>query len=162
TSDDAAAQFDELMTKADLALYTAKSSGKGRAQIFHAQLDTDYHYRQRLKADLKQAVQTKSLSLAFQPLLDITTRRVVSCEALARWEHPELGQISPAVFIPLAEEMGIICDITEWVLESAARECAGWPGGVGVAVNISARDFRTLDLAATVDRVLGCSGLQPE
>ena len=162
TSDDPDAQFDELMTKADLALYRAKSSGKGRAQVFHAQLDTDYHYRQRLKADLKQAVQSKSLSLAFQPLLDINTRRVVSCEALARWQHPELGQISPAVFIPLAEEMGIICDITEWVLETAARECVGWPGGVGVAVNISARDFRTLDLAATVDRVLGCSGLQPE
>lgn len=162
TSDDPEAQFDELMTKADLALYTAKSGGKGRAQIFHAQLDTDYHYRQRLKADLKQAVQARSLSLAFQPLLDINTRRVVSCEALARWEHPELGEISPAVFIPLAEEMGIICDITEWVLETAARECAGWSGGVGVAVNISARDFRTLDLAGAVDKVLACSGLKPE
>ena len=162
TSDDPDAQFDEMMTKADLALYRAKSSGKGRAQVFHAQLDTDYHYRQRLKADLKQAVQSKSLTLAFQPLLDINTRRVVSCEALARWQHPELGQISPAVFIPLAEEMGIICDITEWVLETAAHECVAWPGDVGVAVNISARDFRTLDLAATVDRVLGCSGLQPE
>ncbi len=162
TSDNSADQLEELMTKADLALYSAKAEGKGRAQVFHEQMDTDYRYRQQMKADLREAVQSGGLSLAFQPLLDIGSRRIVGCEALARWEHPELGAIPPSTFIPLAEEMGLISDITRWVLESAARECAGWPGEVGVAVNISARDFRALDIPAAIDCVLASSGLPPE
>jgi len=151
--------LDDLMTKADLALYKAKSEGRGRSQVFHAQMDVDYHYRQRLKTDLRQAVADGSLSLAFQPLLDIHTRRVVSCEALARWTHPELGPIAPATFIPLAEEMGIISDITAWVVRNAVAQCSQWAGEIGVAVNISGRDFRGLDLPGLVDQALAQSGL---
>lgn len=154
-------QLDDLMTKADLALYSAKGDGKAKSQMFHAQMDIDYHYRQRLKTDLRDAVHEGSLSLAFQPLLDISTRKVVTCEALARWNHPELGFIPPSTFIPLAEEMGLISDITAWVIEQAAQQCVQWPGNVGVAVNISARDFRGLDLGAHVDQVLAKSGLNP-
>ena len=154
--------LEELMTKADLALYSAKSDGKGRSQIFHAQMDIDYHYRQRLKADLRDAVADGALTLAFQPLLDIRSRRIVSCEALARWTHPELGPIAPATFIPLAEEMGLISNITAWVVENAARECSRWAGSVGVAVNVSARDFRGIDLRSVVDRALDQSALPPE
>ena len=146
--------LDDLMTKADLALYTAKSEGRGRSQVFHTQMDVDYHYRQRLKADLREAVGAGALSLAFQPLLDIHSRRVVSCEALARWTHPELGPIAPATFIPLAEEMGLISDITAWVVRNAIVQCSQWAGEVGVAVNISARDFRGLDLPGLVDQAL--------
>ena len=152
-------ELDELMTKADLALYTAKGEGKGRSQIFHAQMDIDYHYRQRLKADLRDAVAEGRLSLAFQPLLDITSRRVVSCEALARWTHPELGPIAPATFIPLAEEMGLISDITAWMIRNAAGECSRWMGDIGVAVNVSARDFRGVDLPALIDAALAETGL---
>ncbi|QQR39165.1 putative bifunctional diguanylate cyclase/phosphodiesterase [Devosia rhizoryzae] len=152
-------ELDELMTKADLALYGAKADGKARAQIFHAQMDIDYHYRQRLKADLRQAVADGALTLAFQPQLDIETRKIVSCEALARWTHPELGPVSPATFIPMAEEMGLISDITAFVVESATRECAQWAGPVGVAVNVSARDFRGLDLLTVVSRSLDRAGL---
>ncbi len=154
-------QLDDLMTKADLALYSAKGDGKAKSQVFHAQMDIDYHYRQRLKTDLREAVQEGSLTLAFQPLLDISTRKVVTCEALARWNHPELGFIPPSTFIPLAEEMGLISDITAWVIEQAAFQCGQWPGDVGVAVNISARDFRGLDLGAHVDHVLAQTGLDP-
>ncbi|MHA6299438.1 putative bifunctional diguanylate cyclase/phosphodiesterase [Devosia sp. CAU 1758] len=154
--------LEELMTKADLALYSAKSDGKGRSQVFHSQMDIDYHYRQRLKSDLRDAVADGALTLAFQPLLDIRTRRIVSCEALARWTHPELGPIPPATFIPLAEEMGLISNITAWVLDNATRECSHWAGSVGVGVNVSARDFRGLDLRAVVDRALEQSGLLPE
>lgn len=153
--------LEGLMTKADLALYSAKGDGKARSQVFHAQMDIDYHYRQRLKTDLREAVHIGALSLAFQPLLDITTRKVVTCEALARWDHPELGSIPPSTFIPLAEEMGLISDITNWVIERAAAQCAQWPGDVGVAVNISARDFRGSDLGALVNGVLSRSGLAP-
>ena len=161
TSAVATEALDDLMTKADLALYSAKGDGKARGQLFHAQMDIDYHYRQRLKTDLREAVQEGALSLAFQPLLDIATRKVVTCEALARWNHPELGQIPPSTFIPLAEEMGLISDITAWVIGHAATQCAQWPGDVGVAVNISARDFRGNDLGKLVRDALAQSGLAP-
>ena len=153
--------LDDLMTKADLALYAAKADGKSRTQIFHGQMDIDYHYRQRLKTDLALAVRDGRLSLAFQPLVDINNRKVVSCEALARWEHPELGAIPPAVFIPLAEEMGLISDITAWVIEQAAAQCVLWPGEISVAVNVSARDFRGADLETLVLGALNRSGLVP-
>lgn len=153
--------LEELMTKADLALYAAKSDGKARSQIFHAQMDIDYHYRQRLKADLREAVRERMLTLAYQPLVDIGTRRIVSCEALTRWNHPELGLIAPSTFIPLAEEMGLISDITEWVVSTATGQCSQWPGAVSVAVNISARDFRGMDLEAVISRSLARSGLDP-
>ncbi|ODT80016.1 MAG: hypothetical protein ABS76_17650 [Pelagibacterium sp. SCN 64-44] len=154
--------LEELMTKADLALYAAKAEGKGRSQIFHAQMDIDYHYRQRLKADLREAVADGGLGLAFQPLVDIATRKVVSCEALARWTHPEFGPIPPAVFIPLAEEMGLISDITAWVVENAVRECRSWASPVGVGVNVSARDFRGVDLPAVIGKALEQTGLAPD
>ncbi|HEV7346663.1 MAG TPA: EAL domain-containing protein [Devosia sp.] len=161
TGSDSAEGLDDLMTKADLALYAAKGDGKARSQSFHAQMDIDYHYRQRLKADLREAVRACSLSLAFQPLMDVATRKVVSCEALARWNHPQLGPIPPSVFIPIAEEMGLISDITAWMIGQAANHCSRWPGEVGVAVNISARDFRSRSLARVVERALVRSGLDP-
>jgi predicted signal transduction protein with EAL and GGDEF domain len=161
TSSVASEMVDDLMTKADLALYSAKGDGKARSQIFHAQMDIDYHYRQRLKSDLRDAVHAGALTLAFQPLLDIATRKVVTCEALARWNHPELGIIPPSTFIPLAEEMGLISEITEWVIQRAAMQCSRWPADVAVAVNISARDFRASDLGALVDKALAISGLKP-
>ena len=153
--------LEELMTKADLALSAAKTEGKARSQVFHAQMDIDYHYRQTLKADLREAVADGQLGLAFQPLVDISTRKVVSCEALARWTHPEFGPIAPAIFIPLAEEMGLISDITAWVVENAAHECSRWASPVGVGVNISARDFRGIDLPVLIDRALERAGLAP-
>ena len=151
--------LDELMTKADLALYSAKGDGKARSESFHAQMNIDYLYRQRLKTDLREAVAQGALSLAFQPLLDIGTRKVVTCEALARWDHPELGAIPPSTFIPLAEDMGLISDITAWVIQRAAEQCSSWPGDVGVAVNISARDFRGNDLPTLIENALARSGL---
>ncbi|MCR6671182.1 bifunctional diguanylate cyclase/phosphodiesterase [Devosia ginsengisoli] len=161
TSAIATEALDDLMTKADLALYSAKGDGKARSQLFHAQMDIDYHYRQRLKADLRDAVRDGALSLSFQPLLDIATRKVVTCEALARWNHPELGPIPPSTFIPLAEEMGLISTITSWVIGHATEQCSHWPGNVGVAVNISARDFRGSDLGNLVEDALARSGLDP-
>ena len=161
TVSDGADDLDALMTKADLALYKAKALGKGQSQVFHDEMDTDYRYRQRLKADLKQTVAEGRLSLAYQPIVDLRTRRVVSCEALARWHHPELGSIPPSLFIPIAEETGLISEISAWVLKSATQECRNWPEEVSVSVNISARDFRNADVAAMVDAALAGSGLAP-
>ncbi|UYN98699.1 MAG: EAL domain-containing protein [Devosia sp.] len=154
--------LEDLMTKADLALYAAKGDGKARNEVFHAQMDIDYHYRQRLKADLTDAVAQGQISLAFQPLVDIRTRKVVSCEALARWTHPDLGPISPATFIPLAEEMGMVSDITAWVVRNAVRECSQWTGDVGVGINVSARDFRGLDLSRLINAALDEFDLPPQ
>lgn len=157
TADD----LDALMIKADLALYKAKNSGKSQVQAFHDEMDTDYRYRQRLKAELRLCIAEGGLSLVYQPIVDLKTRRVVSCEALVRWHHPELGFIPPSVFIPIAEETGLISDISRFVLHSAARECRNWPEDVSVSVNISARDFRDADAAAMVNQALAATGLAP-
>ncbi len=161
-SHDADDDLDALMTKADLALYKAKGNGKGQAQLFHDDMDTAYRYRQRLKAELKVAVAAGALTLYYQPLIDLKTRRVVACEALARWVHPTLGSIPPSLFIPIAEETGIISDISRWALKTAAIECRNWPDGISVSVNVSARDFRNDDLEGMVDEALAASGLEPE
>jgi diguanylate cyclase (GGDEF)-like protein len=150
-----------LMTKADLALYKAKAQGKAQSQLFHEDMDVEYHYRQRLKTELRQAVAAGGLSLAYQPLVDLKTRRVVGCEALARWHHPELGTIPPSVFIPIAEESGLVSDISRWVLMTATAECQNWPEEVSVAVNISAKDLRSGDVAQMVGTALASSGLPP-
>jgi diguanylate cyclase (GGDEF)-like protein len=158
-SRDAADDLDALMTKADLALYKAKGNGKSQSQTFRDEMDTDYRYRQRLKSDLKQCVAEGRLSLVYQPIVDIHSRHVVSCEALARWNHPELGSIPPSLFIPIAEESGLISDITAWVLRSATQECQNWPKDVSVSVNVSARDFRQADVDEMVNAALKASGL---
>ena len=161
TLTDGSDDLDALMTKADLALYKAKALGKGRSQVFHDEMDTDYRYRQRLKAELKQTVADGALSLVFQPIVDLQSKRVVSCEALARWHHPELGSIPPSLFIPIAEETGLISEISRWVLATATAECRNWPEEVSVSVNISARDFRNADVAGMVKTALSSSGLAP-
>ena len=154
--------LDSLMTKADLALYKAKGQGKAQSQIFHEEMDVAYRYRQRLKGELRACLAAGGLTLAYQPLIDLKTRRVVGCEALARWHHPELGTIPPSAFIPIAEETGLISEISRFVLNTATRECRNWPDEVRVAVNISARDLRSGDLPAMVCDALKASGLAPE
>ena len=154
--------LDDLITRADLALYRAKARGKGRVQAFEAEMDGEFRYRQRLKADLADAIAGDQLRLVYQPLVDLKTRQVASCEALARWTHPELGPIPPNVFIGLAEETGLISAITGWVLETASAECVNWPETIGIAVNVSARDLRGEDLEQAVGDALGKSGLAPD
>jgi|EndMetStandDraft_2_1072991.scaffolds.fasta_scaffold04428_2 diguanylate cyclase (GGDEF)-like protein len=154
--------LDGMMTKADLALYKAKGAGKAQAQLFLDEMDTAYRYRQRLKSELKTAIENEALTLVYQPLVDLRTRRVVGCEALARWTHPTLGAIPPSQFIPIAEETGMISDITRWVLRTAAAECRNWPNDISVSVNISARDFRHADVEAMVLAALEQSGLAPQ
>jgi diguanylate cyclase (GGDEF)-like protein len=161
SSSDRSDDLSELMTKADLALYKAKAQGKAQCQMFRDDMDVEYRYRQRLKLELRDAISTGGLTLAYQPVIDLKTRRVIGCEALARWHHPELGTIPPSVFIPIAEESGLISDISRWVLNTATAECHNWPDEVRVAVNISARDLRSGDVAQMVGTALAASGLPP-
>ena len=151
--------FEQLMIKADLALNAAKSGGKNRIIPFHARMDTEYQLRQQLKTDLKTAIAEGKLHLAYQPVVDPRENRIVGCEALARWDHETFGAISPAIFIPIAEETGMITDLTRFVLGKATRDCHTWPGTTHVAVNISARDFRSTDVEEMVNQALEESGL---
>src|SRR5690606_8963765 len=159
TSGSAQENLDSLMTMADLALYKAKANGKAQAQLFRNEMDVEFRYRQRLRADLRQCVSENGLTLVYQPIVDIKSRRVVSCEALARWQHPEFGPIPPSLFIPIAEESGLISEISRWVLASATAECRNWPEEVSISVNISARDFRNADVSQMVADALEASGL---
>ncbi|RDE09670.1 putative bifunctional diguanylate cyclase/phosphodiesterase [Pelagibacterium lacus] len=153
--------LDDLISRADLALYNAKAQGKGRIQTFEDSMDADYRYRQRLKADLADAIAQNQLSLVYQPQIDLSTRRIAGCEALARWTHPELGPIRPDIFIGLAEEVGLVSAITRWVLRTAADECAQWVEPVTVSVNVSGRDLRGEGLRRDIEDALASSGLEP-
>ena len=155
------ADVDAMIVRADLALYAAKENGKNGWQLFESAMDLAFRNRQVMKADLRHAVATRSLRVVYQPIVSMETMRIASCEALCRWDHPESGPISPAVFIPLAEEMGIISDITSFMLDAATLECAKWPAPVGVSVNLSARDFRDDAIVDKVRKALERSGLCP-
>ncbi|MCB9992397.1 MAG: EAL domain-containing protein [Hyphomicrobiaceae bacterium] len=154
-------RLDEMLKRADLALYASKADGKGRVSAYHADLDKSYKYRQALKKALRDSIDRSELSLMFQPIVDVHTGRIVACEALARWHHPEYGSIPPSVFIPIAEEMGAISDVTAWVMKTAAKTCVTWPGDVSVSVNISAHDFKDARVIGMVRRALDESGLAP-
>ncbi len=151
--------IDALLIKADLALYESKHRGKGLSTLFAEDMDERYQRRQKLKKDLKAAITDKKLTVVYQPIIDAHTMQIVSCEALARWDHPELGPISPGIFIPLAEETGVISDLTRFMLMSACRDCLSWGNDVGVSVNLSAVDFRLSDVSAVVREALDFSTL---
>jgi diguanylate cyclase (GGDEF)-like protein len=153
--------FDAMIVKADLALYKAKELGKNLWQLFETSLDEAFRSRQMMKAELRNAIETNGLRVVYQPIVAMDTMRIASCEALCRWHHPELGPISPAVFIPLAEEMGVISSISTFVLDEACTECAKWPNEISVSVNLSAKDFRNHDIVDLVRTALEKSGLPP-
>lgn len=150
---------DTMIVKADLALYKAKELGKNGWRLFEAAMDAAFRNRQLLKADLRSAIESRALRVVYQPIVSIETMGIASCEALCRWDHPELGPISPGVFIPLAEEMGIISEISTFMLGEATRECTCWPEHISVSVNLSAKDFRNRDVIEWVRDALIESGL---
>jgi diguanylate cyclase (GGDEF)-like protein len=150
---------DAMIVKADLALYKAKELGKNTWRLFEASMDAAFRNRQLMKADLRTAVESKGLRVVYQPIVSMSTMRIASCEALCRWDHPDLGPISPGIFIPLAEEMGIISEISTFVLHAACTECAKWPVQTSVSVNLSAKDFRNRDVVHKVSVALASSGL---
>jgi diguanylate cyclase (GGDEF)-like protein len=145
---------DDLMRDADLALYAAKAAGKGCYRFFAAEMHEAARERQRLESDLRVAHEKGQLWVAFQPSVDAMTEAVTGFEALIRWNHPEHGPISPATFIPLAEEIGLINEIGEWVLRTACEEAIKWPDHVSVAVNLSPVQFKSPALPNTVRSVL--------
>jgi diguanylate cyclase (GGDEF)-like protein/PAS domain S-box-containing protein len=152
---------DQLLKNADLALYGAKADGRGTYRFFEADMDARMKARRALEEDLRKALVRGEFELYYQPLLDLRTDRVSTCEALIRWNHPVRGLISPTEFIPLAEETGLVVPIGEWVLRQACADAAQWPRDVRVAVNLSAVQFKLPALSEIVIGALASAGLEP-
>ncbi|MEO8455995.1 MAG: EAL domain-containing protein [Sphingomicrobium sp.] len=150
---------DDLMRDADLALYAAKAAGKGCYRFFAPEMHEAARVRQLMESDLRVALERGQLWLAYQPCVDASSEDVTGFEALIRWDHPEHGPVSPVEFIPLAEEIGLINEIGEWVLRTACAEAAKWPSNVSVAVNLSPIQFKLHALPTVVRMVLGETGL---
>ena len=145
---------DDLIRDADLALYAAKEAGKGCYRFFVPEMHEAARERSRMESDLRVALEKNQLRVVYQPSVDATSEAVMGFEALLRWDHPEQGAIGPSTFIPLAEEIGLINEIGEWVLRTACAEAANWPSHTTVAVNLSPTQFKLPSLPATVRSIL--------
>ena len=152
---------DELMKCADLALYRAKSKGRGAYQLFQPEMEEQAQLRHVLEHDLRGALEGGECHLVFQPQVRLDTSELTGFEALLRWKHPTRGMISPADFIPIAEETGLIIPLGEWALRAACATAASWPDFMNVAVNLSPVQFRSRGLVAMVTNALAEAGLSP-
>ncbi len=152
---------ETLIRNADLALYAAKGDGRGVHRFYSDSMLTGARTRKLLEDDLRAAVAAGAFHLCYQPVVDTRTTRIAGYEALIRWDHPTRGAVSPADFIPVAEECGLIEAIGEWVLRTACREAARWPDTVRIAVNVSPIQFANAALPALVTSALAQSGIAP-
>jgi diguanylate cyclase (GGDEF)-like protein len=134
---------DQLLKNADMALYRAKSTGRGTYHFFQPEMDAQMQARRILELDLRKALAAGQFELFYQPFVDLLTNKVSGFEALVRWNHPVRGLVPPDEFIPLAEEIGLIAPLGEWVLKKACLEAATWPGNLSVAVNLSPAQLRS-------------------
>ena len=159
TSDYDDRSADDLMRDADLALYAAKAAGKGCYRFFAPEMHEAARQRQLMESDLRVALEKGQLRLVYQPCVDASSEAVTGFEALIRWDHPEHGPVSPVEFIPLAEEIGLINEIGEWVLRTACAEAAKWPQHISVAVNLSPIQFKSHVLPTLVRMVLSDTDL---
>jgi diguanylate cyclase (GGDEF)-like protein/PAS domain S-box-containing protein len=151
--------IDQLIKNADLAMYGAKSDGRRTYRFFEPAMDATAKARLALEQDLRHALTQGGFEIHYQPQVELKSDRVTGCEALVRWRHPERGMISPAAFIPVAEDTGLIVDLGEWVLRTACAEAANWPAHVRLAVNVSPVQLREPTLALKVASALAASGL---
>ena len=161
-SEDGLSTPDALLKCADLALHEVKSVDRGTFRFFEAEMDAVMQVRRALELDLRRTLAAGQFEVFYQPLVKTSGAGISGFEALLRWHHPQRGTVSPALFIPMAEEIGLIGAIGEWVLRQACVDAAGWPGALKVAVNLSPAQFRGRSLAADVEAALAASGLPPQ
>ena len=151
--------LDQILKNADLAMYAAKAAGRRTYRFFEPAMDAEVRARRILEMDLRQAIVDGGFEVYYQPCLSLQDNNITGCEALLRWRHPQRGMISPADFIPIAEETGLINQLGEWVLTTACMEAATWPDNIKLAVNVSPVQFRSGTLALKVIAALAASGL---
>ena len=152
---------DHLMKCADLALYRAKAEGRGTFRFFEPDMDAQIQARRTLERDLRRALANGEFTLVYQPQINLATNQLVAMEALLRWNHATRGNVPPSDFIPLAEEIGLIGPLGEWVLREACAEAARWPDPIKVAVNLSPAQFRNRGLVTAVTQALAAARLSP-
>ncbi|SFQ03269.1 diguanylate cyclase (GGDEF) domain-containing protein [Mesorhizobium sp. NFR06] len=152
---------DQLLKNGDMALYRAKAEGRRTYRFFEPEMDARMQARRFLELDLREALERGQFEIYYQPLLNLGRGEVSCFEALLRWHHPTRGIVSPAEFIPLAEEIGLIVPIGEWVIKQACLDAARWPDGIKVAVNLSPTQFRNARLLSAIVEALDVSGLPP-
>jgi diguanylate cyclase (GGDEF)-like protein len=150
---------DTLLKNADMALYRAKADGRGTFCFFRDEMAQTVEARRILELDLRKALANEEFELFYQPLVNLKSGRIATCEALLRWNHPVRGTVSPVDIIPVAEDMGLIVDLGRWILRKACMECMKWPEGVSVAVNFSPQQFHQRDVLSEVRYALEVSGL---
>ena len=159
---------EDVLRDADIAMYRAKAEGKDRYALFDAALHTEVTRRVQLEGDLRQAISEGQLALAYQPLYELSSAQLIGFEALARWTHPELGAIGPDVFIPIAEETGLIVQLTDFVLRTACGDLKQWQqsdpsfAGLTMNVNVSGKDIAHSSLVARITRALVAARLEPQ
>ena len=162
---DGAVAAESLLANADVAMYRAKRRGGGASVTYASEMNEGAHSRLSMESALFHAVERGEMRLHYQPLISARTGTMVGVEALLRWEHPELGMVPPGVFIPIAEHIGVIADMGDWVLTTACRQMAQWHraglDGLGLSVNISGRQFASDSLVDSVREVLRSTGLPP-
>jgi diguanylate cyclase (GGDEF)-like protein len=154
-------ETEQLIKSADMALYRAKSDGRGIFRFFEPEMDAKMQARRTLELDLRKALLVSEFEIYYQPLINLQSNQVCGFEALLRWHHPSRGLVSPCDFIPAAEDMGLIVPLGEWVLRKACAEAASWPEHIKVAVNLSPAQFKSKGLALAVTSALADSGLSP-
>lgn len=150
---------DTLLKNADMALYRAKADGRGTFCFFRDEMAQTVEARRILELDLRKALANEEFELFYQPLINLKSGKVSTCEALLRWNHPARGTVSPVDIIPVAEDMGLIVDLGRWILRKACMECMKWPEAVSVAVNFSPQQFHQRDVLSEVRYALEVSGL---
>jgi len=152
---------EELVRSADLALYASKGGGRGQFRFYSSDLHAQAERRRQIEEELRDALARDQIYLAYQPLIETTSNKVIALETLLRWNHPDLGEVSPAVFIPIAEECNLIGALGDWALRRACADAAQLPGNVRVAVNVSTSQFTNTGFANLVTQVLATSELAP-
>ncbi|HYS91390.1 MAG TPA: EAL domain-containing protein [Bradyrhizobium sp.] len=151
--------LDQILKNADLAMYAAKSAGRRTYRFFEPEMDARVRARRILEMDLRQAISDGAFEVHYQPCVNLRDNKITGCEALLRWRHSERGMISPAEFIPIAEETGLINQLGEWVLATACAEATTWPDHIKLAVNVSPVQFKSGTLALKIVAALAASGL---